>query len=338
MKSLVSMVLMSMVAAGAAATEDTVPLLPSPLVFPRKIGPMVLVGEPHRYDDPRLGVSYQYGGSGLSLTVYVYDTGEKDLPDGADTMLSCVEFETAKQGVEQSYQKVELKSQFLAKLTPPDALPQVREALYEFEREGKPTISFIWVTTVAKNFVKLRMSIDPRLRDEVPDARRAVLSTLGEAIKPHLAPVDPNAKPPGTSINVNMGEGSSEEMAAGMGYLMFLTTVAEKSPERTPLCGGPLVPDYETELAAYQGMIQINQELATKPGKKLLQVEKDGFLGEFVWVELHRESWGDAPPEGLKLAEYQAWKKKNLKRYKAPHFGSVVFEHPRPLPPEPTPP
>ena len=140
---------------------------------------MVLVGEPHKYDDPRLGVSYQYGGDGLSLTVYVYDAGETDLPDGADTMPSCREFEVAKQGVEQNYQKAALKSEYLAKLNPPDLLPQMREALYEYERDAQPTISFIWVTTVAKHFVKLRMSMASRLRDEVPDARRAVLSTSG---------------------------------------------------------------------------------------------------------------------------------------------------------------
>ena len=116
MKTAVSLVLMWVVAAGAVAAEDPVKLLPSPFVLPDRIGPMVLEGEPHKYDDPRLGVSYQYGGDGLSLTVYVYDAGETDLPDGADTIPTCQEFEVAKQGVQQSYQKVALKSEHLAKL------------------------------------------------------------------------------------------------------------------------------------------------------------------------------------------------------------------------------
>jgi len=337
MKTMVSVLLAWTMAAGAVSAEETVQLLPSPLVFPKRIGPMVLAGEPHKYDDPRLGVSYQYSGSGLSLTVYIYDAGQVDLPDGADTIPSCQEFETAKQGVEQTYQKVERKSQYLASLNPPETLPQVREALYEFEREGKPTISYIWVTTVAKNFVKLRMSLDPRLRDEVPDARREVLFRLGEAIKPHLAPVDPNAKTPSTSINVNMDEGSTNEMAMGLGYLVILTTVVDKSPELAPVCGGQFVPDYQTELAAYQGMLQMNSETPDKPLKKLARVADSGFLDEFVWVELHRESWGTTPPDGLALPEYLSWKKKNLKRFKPPYFGHIVVDHPRPLPPEPTP-
>jgi len=336
MKIAVSMVLMWVVAAGAVAAEEPVPLLPSPIVLPGRIGPMVLVSEPHKYDDPRAGVSYQYGGDGLALTVYVYDAGETDLPDGADTMASCREFEDAKQSVHQSYQKVVLKSEYLAKLNPPDLLPQVREARYEYEREAQPIISFVWVTTAAQHFVKLRMSMASRLRDEVPDARRAVLSTLGEAIKPHLAPVDPKAEPPGTALNVNaLGGSPQDDQASGLMYVVLLAAVAEESPELTPVCGGEFIPSYDTELGVYRGMVTIDGEAPTKSSKQLAQIDKAGFLDEFVWVELHRESWGTAPPAGLTLAEYQSWRKKNLKRFKAPNFGSVVVQHPRPLPPEP---
>ena len=249
---------------------------------------MVLVGEPHKYDDPRLGVSYQYGGDGLSLTVYIYDAGETDLPDGADTIPSCREFEVAKQGVEQNYQKAALKSEYLAKLNPPDLLPQIREAMYEYEREAQPTISFIWVTTIAKHFVKLRMSMASRLRDEVPDARRAVLSTLGEAIKPHLLPVDPKAEPPGTAMNVNVAGGSQDDMTSGLMYLVLLTAVADKSPELTPVCGGEIIPGYETELDLYRGMITINSEGATtRSGKLLAKADKAGFLHRW----LRRRGW-----------------------------------------------
>jgi len=334
MKTMMSMVLALVIVAGAGAAEESVQLLPSPLVLPKRIGPMVLVGEPHKYDDPRLGVSYQYGGNGLSLTVYVYDAGETDLPDGADTILSCREFEVAKQGVQQSYQKAELKSEYLAKLNPPDQLPQAREALFEYEREAKPTISFIWVTSVAKHFVKLRMSLASQLRDEVPDARRAVLSMLGEAIKPHLLPVDPKAEAPGAAINVAVG--SEDDMTSGLMYLVLLAAVVDESPEQTPVCGGEFIPAYKTELDLYRGMITINDEgAATRSSKLLAKADKAGFLDEFVWVEVHRESWGTVPPEGLNIPEYEAWRKKNLKRFKAPNFGSVTVQHPRPLPPEP---
>ncbi|HEY6125760.1 MAG TPA: hypothetical protein VIV63_14000 [Steroidobacteraceae bacterium] len=336
MKCIMSMALVCMFTAGAATAQGPVALLPSPLVMPGRIGPMIQVGTPHKYDDPRLGMSYQYSGEGLSLTVYVYDTGNSELPDGADTIPSCQEFEIAKQGVNQAYQKATLKSEYLVRLNPPDEFPQMREALYEYEREGQPTISFIWVTTVAKHFVKLRMSLNAKLRDEVPDARKAVLSTVGEAIKPHLKPVDPKAEPPGTSLNVNALGGSDDDMASGLMYLVLLSAVAEQAPELVPVCGGEFVPGYDAELDLYRGMIAMNgEDDATRSGKQLAKVEKAGFLEEFVWVELHRESWGETAPSGLTLPEYQAWRKKNLKRFKPPSFGSVVVQHPRALPPEP---
>jgi len=323
-------------AAVGAETSLLVPLLPSPITLPARIGPMRYTGTPHKYDDPRLGVSYQYGGDGLSLTVYIYDSGETNLVDGADTRSTCREFEIAKQGVLQTYQKPQLKVEQLVRLNPPDDLPQMREAQYEFEREGKPTISFIWITTAAKHFVKLRLSMNPRLRDELPEARRAVLGVMGEAIKPHLVPVDPKAEKAGSSVGFNLSGGSDDALQAGFWYLMLLNGVADQSPEQAPVCGGEFVPSLETELGIYRGMFEPGQELAkSRLGKTITKIDKAGFLEEYLWVDRHREAWGVVSPAGLTLPEYAEWKNKNLKRFKPPDFGTVTIDHPRPLPLEP---
>ena len=323
-------------AAVGAETSLLVPLLPSPITLPARIGPMRYTGTPHKYDDPRLGVSYQYGGDGLSLTVYIYDSGETNLVDGADTRSTCREFEIAKQGVLQTYQKPQLKVEQLVRLNPPDDLPQMREAQYEFEREGKPTISFIWITTAAKHFVKLRLSMNPRLRDELPEARRAVLGVMGEAIKPHLVPVDPKAEKAGSSVGFNLSGGSDEALQAGFWYLMLLNGVADQSPEQAPVCGGEFEPSLETELGIYRGMFEPGQELAkSRLGKTITKIDKAGFLEEYLWVDRHREAWGVVSPAGLTLPEYAEWKNKNLKRFKPPDFGTVTIDHPRPLPLEP---
>ena len=51
------------------------------------------------------------------------------------------------------------------------------------------------------------------LRDELPDARRALLTEVVKAALPFLKPVDPNAKPSGTSINISMGaNGAAADM------------------------------------------------------------------------------------------------------------------------------
>ena len=68
----------------------------------RTFGPMRFDGQPHKYDDPRLGASYQYMGGGLSLTVYVYDLGAVNIPDGGNTRLACEAFEGAKGDVQHA--------------------------------------------------------------------------------------------------------------------------------------------------------------------------------------------------------------------------------------------
>lgn len=330
----------TMLTFAAAAADATLKLLPSPLILPTRIGPMQYNGKPHKYEDPRLGVSYQYDGNGLSLTVYAYDAGEIDLADGADTMSTCREFEIAKAGVVQAYQKAQLKAEQRVRLIPPDDLPQVREAHYEYEREGNPTISFIWITSAAKHFVKLRMSMSPRLRDELPEARRAVLEVVGEAIKPHLRPSDSKAETPGSSIGINvdalLGGSSDDAMEAGLWYLMLLNTVADKSPELTPVCGGEFVPSLDTEAGIYRSMFEPGQDLAkSRLGKTIKKIDKAGFLEEFLWVDRHRDAWGPVPPAGLAISEYAEWRTRNLKRFRAPDFGTVTIDHPRPIPLEP---
>jgi len=328
------------VAVACAEGASQVSLLPSPITLPARIGPMQYTGSPHKYDDPRLGMSYQYGGDGLSLTVYIYDAGETDLVDGADTRSTCREFEIAKAGVIQAYQKPQLKIEQRVRLTPPDEFPQMREAQYEFEREGKPTISFIWITTAAKHFVKLRLSMNPRLRDELPEARRAVLAVVGEAIKPHLTAMKPREeKEGGSSVGFNLSGllgGDDGSMEASLIYLMLLNEVAEKSNDLSAVCGGEFVPSLEEEVGIYRSLFALDQELAkSKVGKVITKINKVGFLEEYLWADRHREAWGETPPDGLLLPEYATWREKNLKRFSPPDFGSVTIDHVRALPLEP---
>lgn len=322
----------------AGFCQDRVKLDPSPLELSSVLGPMRIAGEPHRYDPAALGVSYQYLGRGLSLTVYVYDAGQEKIPDGGDTVPACHQQEEARFGLENAaYPDTQFKSERLVRLGSGDDMPVAREAVYEYSRDGQPTISYIWVTAVARNFVKLRFSLDAQLRDEVPEARHAVLSELGAAMKPHLAP--PPAKEPGekssaASLNIAMGA-SSDDMVAGVLYLGMLSTALEEKPALGPKCGGEFVPPFDTELSALRSLLAFEEaDEKSGFGKQLARAEADGFLEELVWTDLHREGWGAQPPEGIDAGGYKAWRKKNLKRFKRPYFGSVSVERPRPLPVE----
>ncbi len=325
-------------AAGAWADEVTVTLSPTPFEMPRSLGPLVAEGAPHKYDDPRLGVSYQFSGPGASLTIYVYDAGYDELPDGPDTIPTCGEFESAKDGVLQSYQNVRLVSEQMVRMLPPRDAPLMREAKYELTRDGRDKVSYVWITSALGQFLKLRFTMDAQYRDEMPEARRAILSAVGTAIEPHLKPADPDAEKPGASIGLNADSfgGSDDTLGAGFMYLMFLTALADEDSKDTPVCGGPVVPSYDSELTV-QRAVFVEDEAGRKSryGKLVSKVEKAGFLEEFVWVELHREGWGESAPPGLTLPEYQAWKKKKLRKFQRPDFGTVTVDHPRALPLEP---
>jgi hypothetical protein len=322
---------------GEAGADETLPLLPSPLEIPRRIGPMVTDGAAHSHEDPRLGSSYQYLGRGLSLTIYVYDAGVDAIPDGADNIPVCHQFEDAKNGVlKAGYRDMALKSEQMVRLVPPSDALLAREAVFEFVRQERATISYVWITAAAKNFIKLRFSLDAELRDEVPEARRAVLDALGEAARPHVRPADPEAAKPGASMAFNMGSGSDDETATQFAYMLLLTAMTAELPEQAPVCGGAFVPGFDTELAVFRQLAVVDREGAsTRFGKRLAEAEAAGFLEELTWIEMRREEWGTEQPPGLSLDEYKIWKKKHLKRFRRPPLGVVTVDHPRPLPLEP---
>ena len=190
-----SLACMALALASASARAEPVKLLPGPFELPDRIGPMRFDGKPRKYDDPRLGASYQYLGGGLSLTVYVYDLGAENIPDGGDTRLVCEAFEGAKGDVlHAGYQDVVVKTEQLARLDAAAEAPVAREAVFEFMRDNRPTVSYLWVTGASKEFVKLRFSVDEKYRDELGEARRTVLDALGEALKPHLHEASPDTK------------------------------------------------------------------------------------------------------------------------------------------------
>jgi len=318
-----------------AAAEEPLQLLPSPLELPRRIGPLSTDGRAHGFDKPELGTAYQYKGGGMLLTVYVYDLGVNDIPDGAVNVPVCEQFEDAKSDVIQAgYRDVVLKKEQLVRLSPPEDLPLAREAEFEMLRDGRTTISWLWITGVAKQFVKLRFSLDADFRDEALDARRALLTALGTAIKPHLAPADPAAGDPKKQVNIQVAQGNDDDMTAGLTYLAMLAAQGEEAdPLPKPVCGGQLIPDYAAELKALRTVVVVHREGVRSPiGKALAELEDAGFLEEFTWSERHREEWGDSAPDGLALDEYARWRKKHLKKFRNPSFGDVVIGYPRALP------
>jgi hypothetical protein len=321
---------------GAVYADDSrLRLEPTSLEIPRQFGPLSYRGTPDSFGDPALGTGYRFNAPGMALTFYAYDSGISDIPDGAESVVVCEEFEHAKSDVSKAgYGHTVHKGDQLVRLSPPEDHPLAREAAFEFEIETHPVLSFLWFTGFDKHFIKVRFTADAQLRDDVPELRRAVLDALGDAIGPGSTPA--KVQEDKNSIDIAFGDAGQDEMTAGFLYAGMLGAIAEKAPESGPVCGGEFVPDFPTEMSVYRGLISMRDPKdKSRLLDRLASIDAAGFLDEFLWMDLHRDEWGTTPPEGLEVGAYQAWRKKNLRKFKRPSFARLVIHHPRPLPVEP---
>lgn len=322
-----------------AAFAQAVTLSPTKLELPATIGPLVFDGEPHHFEDPRLGSAWQYNGQRQSLTVYLYDLGEKAVPDGPDSVQTCQQFEEAEVGVIQAkYPDTVLKKEQLVRLSKGEQPLLAREAVFEFKIDGRPALSYVWITGTSSRFMKMRYSADASLGHQIAETRRAILDAFGESIArvPPVPVATPATEPAKKHSMVVYGmDASQEETSLGLMYLGTLGAVTDKLPESQPMCGGPVTPTYEAELATYRTVQAMGLVAEGEIGKKLQAIENAGFLEEFVWVDRHQESWGNKAPEGLEVSAYKKWRKKNLKNFKIRDFGRLENNGVRPLPVEP---
>jgi hypothetical protein len=332
-------------AAGAGARgADTVKLAPSMLKVPQVIGPLKYAGET-RYDDRRIGRSFGYNASGISLNVFVFDYGIRNLPDGPDSAAACEQYESAKREIETggNYQNVVLRGEASRPLRAGQAAPMAREAVYEFERNGLRALSVLWMTAADGFFIKLRLSMRAEIGDELDQARAQILEAIAAAIaaRPPRVPLPVENQPTDPSIEMAPG-GDVFDTPAWFAYALELSRFARENPGAGPPCGGLVDPSFELEVEARRAAVR---EYRARPvhGRRsnyfnaLARVEEAGFLDEYVWSYLRRESWGATPPAALTLAAFDEYRARELASHAAQSGARVRIHAVRvlPLAPEP---
>src|SRR6185295_18809012 len=221
------------VAHGAPLGDNTVKLAPSLLKLPQNIGPLRYAGE-NRYSDRRMGRSFGYNASGISLNIFLYDYGIRNLPDGPDSTAACEQYQSAKDEIEHggNYENVVLRGEFSRPLRPGSELA-AREAIYQFERNGLKAVSVLWITAADGFFIKLRLSMRTEIGDELDDAREQILGSLAEAIDGRPRRVMPAAPAPAeASIEMN-ASGDPADSSMWLAYAVELTKYAREHPEST---------------------------------------------------------------------------------------------------------
>jgi hypothetical protein len=323
--------------------DNTVKLLPSKFKLLQNIGPMRFTGE-NSYTDRRLGRSFGYGASGISLIVYVYDYGLRDLPDGPDSVAACEQFERAKHEIEQggNYQNVVLVNQVTRRMRDSADAPLAREALYEFDRNGVHAWSYLWLTAADGYFVKLRLSLREDVKDEMHDARMEILTSVAEAIaaRPARAAVSPVARAAETSVEMDPLSDPAEA-PLWFSYAAELLRATRETPGALPPCGGPLAPLFATELAARRAALRdyAAREATARSSEyftQLARVDAAGFLEEYAWHYLRRSTEQNAPAE-LDLAGFESFRLRELATHEVKTGARVRVNTVRMLPLEPAP-
>jgi hypothetical protein len=337
-------------ASAAKLGDNTVRLAPSTFRLPQNIGPLRFTGS-NRYRDRRMGRSFAYATSGISLNIYVYDYGYRGLPEGPDSYEACQQYESAKREIERggNYQNVELRSEVTRPMADTAAAPRAREALYEFDRKGIHALSLLWVTTADGYFVKLRLSLRHEVADELEEARAQVLAAISEAIVDARA----GAREPGRARPSHTGDapgpvrsGFDLEPAADpaesewwLAYAIALRDRVQLHPATGPACGGTVEPDYLGELEARRAALRAfrSSGASSEDFGAMARVDDAGLLDEYVWVLLHRDTWGSNPPPDLELSRFAEFRGRELPGHVARTGARVRVDTVRTLPEAPAP-
>src|SRR3954469_7109767 len=322
---------------GAALSDNTVRLLPSKFRLMQYIGPLRYTGE-NRYSDRRLGRSFGFGTSGISLTIYVYDYGLGDLPDGPDSVAACEQYEKSKLEIETggNYQNVRLRREVTRPLGDTAQAPLAREALYDLDRNGIHAVSALWLTAADGYFVKLRLSMRQEVADEFDEARVSILDAMASSLSArplHPPPPRPAREP---TIDIDAG-GDPGEASLWLAYAMELARRAQDSPAIQPPCGGIVQPDYAAERAARR--VALNQYLERDAAERtseyfdaLARIDAAGFFDEYIWTFLRNPARDTTTPTALALDAFEKFRARELGAHRVQTGAHVRVNTVRELP------
>jgi hypothetical protein len=144
----------------------------------------------HIYEKESFGYSASYSTPGIVVTLYVYNNGHSEIPDGPKSQVVKQEMKLIADGLEEakkqgSYKSVkELGEEEIVSLGKGKDAPTARRRQFLVERtkEGEK-YSDAYVTGYKDHFIKLRITYDLENKDESKKKIAALLEAVGSALK-----------------------------------------------------------------------------------------------------------------------------------------------------------
>jgi hypothetical protein len=301
------------------------------VVLPRSIGPLQFVGD-RQFDDPRLGKAYSYRADGFSLDIYIYQGTSGAVPDGATGEGARSEYEAAKSTVlaTDAYATRLLVSEAHTRLGEAREAPEALEASFDLVLRGTPLRSFLWVTVANGHYVKARFSMNGDLDLEAEPARAQVMEQLGAVVTSarERKPVDVARTPRDNQYQIQFENAVAEdEMPFWLLYLLARISWEQQQGASVTLGSDPRVPTFEEEVFARNTAVSAFNETLDAAERsriatafpyfgELKAVIDAGFLREYVWLELRKDTW-TRDPDGLRADEYQTWRAQFLPNHVA---------------------
>ena len=113
-------------------------------------------------------------------------------------------------------------------------------------------------------------------------------------------------------------------------YLYTRAALAASESDAGPLPLGIREPSFEGEVRArrvavglYRQLDRDDPDFGSRYFDDLDRVESAGFMREYVWRYLKQPSWS-APPAGLQLAEFDAWRTAHLRYHVPVTYGHIA--------------
>jgi hypothetical protein len=311
------------------------------LSLPEYIGPLEFIGE-HSGPEGTQSMSYSYRSMGLALEVSVTDLGEHGVADGADAPELLQRYTEAKQDVIGATKLRRLKPEHEKEVTlgpKPDARLAREAFFYVKKRNGEGGSTWLIFTAAHGLVIDARFDAVQGLEEDGQLSHGEILEALGAAIPVSATKVaEARAQllaeaEAATKVSIVWDPATPEqESRIWLGYLYARAAFAVSENRGVPVAGAHDA-SFEEELRGRIIAVNTFRELKRKGAmlasgyfSDIDRVDAAGFLREYVWSYLKRDSWKTAPPN-LDMQGFNLWRAQNLgSDHVAVTHGTIAFK------------
>lgn len=307
------------------------------LALPQYIGPLEYIGE-RTGPDPGRSASYSYRAMGLTLEFSVLDLGANGIPDGTESPQMAERYAAAKRTLVEAAAVAGLRPVHEVSVTlGRGSSRSAREALFHVAGPIAAGTTYLWITAAHGLVIGARLDVSPGFEEDGSISHGEILAALGKAI-----PASPEAVLQSRAQRAAEADSAlkvaiqwdpatpEQERRIWLAYLFARAAYAANATSGEPVAGEREA-SFEEEVrgrtiavGTFRELNRNDARVASAYFSDIDRVEAAGFLREYVWVYLHRASWGE-PPADIDLRGFDEWRAIHLLNHVPVTHGHITF-------------